>query len=48
MQCRTDRGRGSDILSLLDAVTPNNAQQEYYLTDVVEIANARGLRRADP
>ena len=36
--------RGSDILSLLDAVTPNNAQQEYYLTDVVEIANARGLR----
>src|SRR5271166_2378058 len=36
--------RGSDILSLLDAVTPNNAQQEYYLTDVVEIAKTRGLR----
>jgi bifunctional UDP-N-acetylglucosamine pyrophosphorylase/glucosamine-1-phosphate N-acetyltransferase len=28
---------------MLDAVTPNNAQGEYYLTDLVEIANARGL-----
>ena len=29
--------------NLLAAVTPHNAQKEYYLTDIVEIANARGL-----
>jgi bifunctional UDP-N-acetylglucosamine pyrophosphorylase / glucosamine-1-phosphate N-acetyltransferase len=34
---------GSAGLSLLDAVKPNNAQKEFYLTDIVEIANARGL-----
>jgi bifunctional UDP-N-acetylglucosamine pyrophosphorylase/glucosamine-1-phosphate N-acetyltransferase len=34
---------GAEALKLLDAVTPNNAQREYYLTDIVEIANARGL-----
>jgi bifunctional UDP-N-acetylglucosamine pyrophosphorylase/glucosamine-1-phosphate N-acetyltransferase len=34
---------GEKALSLLYAVTPNNAQHEYYLTDIVEIANARGL-----
>jgi len=34
---------GAEALKLLDAVTPNNAQNEYYLTDIVEIANAQGL-----
>ncbi len=34
---------GSDALAMLEAVTPDNAQTEYYLTDLVEIANARGL-----
>jgi bifunctional UDP-N-acetylglucosamine pyrophosphorylase/glucosamine-1-phosphate N-acetyltransferase len=34
---------GADALTLLTAVKPNNAQNEYYLTDIVEIANARGL-----
>ena len=34
---------GAGALTLLDAVKPNNAQSEYYLTDIVEIANARGL-----
>jgi bifunctional UDP-N-acetylglucosamine pyrophosphorylase / glucosamine-1-phosphate N-acetyltransferase len=34
---------GSAGLSLLDAVKPNNAQNEFYLTDIVEIANGRGL-----
>jgi bifunctional UDP-N-acetylglucosamine pyrophosphorylase / glucosamine-1-phosphate N-acetyltransferase len=34
---------GAEALRLLDAVTPNNAQREYYLTDVVEIASAQGL-----
>jgi bifunctional UDP-N-acetylglucosamine pyrophosphorylase / glucosamine-1-phosphate N-acetyltransferase len=34
---------GAAALSLLDAVKPNNAQKEYYLTDIVEIANTRGL-----
>ena len=34
---------GAAALSLLDAVKPNNAQNEFYLTDIVEIANARGL-----
>ncbi len=31
------------LFSLLDAVTRNNAQAEYYLTDIVQIARARGL-----
>lgn len=35
--------RGVEALAMLEAVTPHNAQQEYYLTDLVEIANARGL-----
>ncbi len=34
---------GAAALSLLTAVKPNNAQNEFYLTDIVEIANARGL-----
>jgi bifunctional UDP-N-acetylglucosamine pyrophosphorylase/glucosamine-1-phosphate N-acetyltransferase len=34
---------GAEALSLLAAVKPDNAQNEYYLTDIVEIANARGL-----
>jgi bifunctional UDP-N-acetylglucosamine pyrophosphorylase/glucosamine-1-phosphate N-acetyltransferase len=34
---------GAEALSLLTAVIPNNAQNEYYLTDIVEIANTRGL-----
>ncbi len=34
---------GAAALSLLAAVKPNNAQKEFYLTDIVEIANARGL-----
>jgi bifunctional UDP-N-acetylglucosamine pyrophosphorylase/glucosamine-1-phosphate N-acetyltransferase len=35
---------GAEALKLLEVVTPNNAQREYYLTDIVEIASARGLR----
>ena len=34
---------GAHALSLLTAVTPANAQNEYYLTDVVAGARARGL-----
>jgi bifunctional UDP-N-acetylglucosamine pyrophosphorylase / glucosamine-1-phosphate N-acetyltransferase len=34
---------GAAGLSLLTAVKPDNAQNEFYLTDIVEIANARGL-----
>ncbi len=34
---------GLHALAMLDAVKPENAQREYYLTDLVEIANARGL-----
>jgi bifunctional UDP-N-acetylglucosamine pyrophosphorylase / glucosamine-1-phosphate N-acetyltransferase len=34
---------GAEALNLLTAVTADNAQNEYYLTDIVEIANARGL-----
>jgi bifunctional UDP-N-acetylglucosamine pyrophosphorylase / glucosamine-1-phosphate N-acetyltransferase len=34
---------GAAGLGLLDAIKPNNAQKEFYLTDIVEIANARGL-----
>lgn len=37
---------GGEALSLLDSVTPQNAQKEYYLTDVVALARARGLRTA--
>lgn len=35
---------GAQALSLLDAVGDANAKGEFYLTDVVEIARARGLR----
>ena len=31
------------LFSLLDEVSPDNAQAEYYLTDIVHIARARGL-----
>jgi len=34
---------GEHALALLDAVDDNNAKSEYYLTDVVEIANSKGL-----
>lgn len=34
---------GDDALQLLEAVGNGNAQGEYYLTDIVEIANRRGL-----
>ena len=34
---------GAAAVSLLAAVKPDNAQCEYYLTDIVEIANAHGL-----
>jgi bifunctional UDP-N-acetylglucosamine pyrophosphorylase/glucosamine-1-phosphate N-acetyltransferase len=34
---------GAHVLSLLDAVGNSNAKGEYYLTDVVELARARGL-----
>jgi bifunctional UDP-N-acetylglucosamine pyrophosphorylase / glucosamine-1-phosphate N-acetyltransferase len=34
---------GAEALSMLEAVKPHNAQNEYYLTDLVEIAAARGL-----
>jgi bifunctional UDP-N-acetylglucosamine pyrophosphorylase/glucosamine-1-phosphate N-acetyltransferase len=34
---------GTEALKLLDAVKPDNAQREYYLTDIVEIADTRGL-----
>jgi bifunctional UDP-N-acetylglucosamine pyrophosphorylase/glucosamine-1-phosphate N-acetyltransferase len=36
--------RGAEALSLLNAVKPDNTQNEYYLTDIVEIASARGLK----
>ncbi len=35
--------RGAEALSMLEAVKPHNAQNEFYLTDLVEIANERGL-----
>ena len=35
--------RGAEALSMLEAVKPHNLQNEYYLTDLVEIANAAGL-----
>ena len=34
---------GAHALAMLDAVTPDNAQNEFYLTDLVEIAAARCL-----
>ena len=34
---------GAEALAMLDAIRPQNAQNEYYLTDLVEIANERGL-----
>ena len=34
---------GEHALSLLDAIDNKNAKEEYYLTDVVEIANSKGL-----
>jgi len=34
------------LFDLIDAVGNDNASGEYYLTDIVEIANARGLRCA--
>jgi bifunctional UDP-N-acetylglucosamine pyrophosphorylase/glucosamine-1-phosphate N-acetyltransferase len=34
---------GASALSLLDAVGNSNAKGEFYLTDIVEIAHARGL-----
>ena len=43
MQCRAHRLERHEALKLLDAVKPDNAQNEYYLTDVVEIAAARSL-----
>lgn len=35
---------GRHALDLLDAVGNDNAKGEFYLTDIVEIANARGLK----
>lgn len=35
---------GPTLFSLIDAVGNDNAAGEYYLTDIVEIANGRGLR----
>jgi bifunctional UDP-N-acetylglucosamine pyrophosphorylase / glucosamine-1-phosphate N-acetyltransferase len=35
---------GRDALSMLDAITNKNAKGEYYLTDIVEIAHARGKK----
>nr|WP_321464136.1 bifunctional UDP-N-acetylglucosamine diphosphorylase/glucosamine-1-phosphate N-acetyltransferase GlmU [uncultured Cohaesibacter sp.] len=35
---------GAHLLGLLDEISNDNAQGEYYLTDAVEIANARGLK----
>lgn len=32
------------LFSLLDAVSNDNASGEYYLTDIVEVANSRGLK----
>jgi bifunctional UDP-N-acetylglucosamine pyrophosphorylase/glucosamine-1-phosphate N-acetyltransferase len=35
---------GAQAMSLLEAIGNDNAKGEYYLTDIVEIARARGLR----
>ena len=37
---------GADALAMLEAIGCENAQREYYLTDLVAIARARGLRAA--
>ena len=34
---------GEHCLSILEAIEPNNAQKEYYITDAVTICNQRGL-----
>ena len=33
-----------ELLLALDKITPNNAQGEYYLTDVIKIMNDKGLK----
>ena len=33
-----------ELLLALDEITPNNAQGEYYLTDVIQIMNEKGLK----
>ena len=33
-----------ELLSALDKISPNNAQGEYYLTDVIQIMNEKGLK----
>jgi bifunctional UDP-N-acetylglucosamine pyrophosphorylase/glucosamine-1-phosphate N-acetyltransferase len=38
--------RGAHALALLDAVSCDNAQKEFYLTDLAEIAASRGLAAA--
>ena len=38
------RFRGDVALPILDAIGDDNAQNEFYLTDAVEIANRRGLK----
>jgi len=35
---------GAEALAMLEAIGCDNAQREFYLTDLVEIARARGLR----
>ena len=35
---------GRDALAMLDAITNTNAKGEYYLTDIVEIARAKGKK----
>ena len=35
---------GAEVLALIDAVGNSNAKGEFYLTDIVELARARGLR----
>jgi len=36
---------GAHLFALLDAIGNDNAKGEYYLTDIVAVARARGLRR---
>ena len=33
-----------ELLSALEEISPNNAQGEYYITDVIEIMNKKGLK----
>src|SRR5208282_5156864 len=46
--CRCNAGpmafAGAEALAMLEAIGCDNAQHEFYLTDLVEIARARGLR----